>query len=283
MLATAAGYARRVCADLLPRPVTETEPLAPVLPGLVLPGVIVVGAMKCGTSAVHHYLDAHPDVAMSRTKELNFFNGPQTAPHDDAGEWWRSGHWHRGLEWYSAQLDAGAPDGAVRGESSPAYTSPRSPEVPARMAAVVPDVRLVYLVRDPLQRAVSQYAHHRRDGTEPRPLAEALLDPHSDYVARSRYCERLQPFLPWFDREQVRVVVQERLATRRAEEVAALYRHAGVDPSWRDARHERLVHVGSDRPEASPALRRAFQERVADDTERLRELLGDDLAEWGVR
>ncbi len=246
----------------------------------VLPGVIVVGAMKCATSAVHDYLDTHPDIAMSRIKELNFFNGPDTAPHDDPGEWWRTGQWHRGLGWYSAQLDPAAP---VRGESSPAYTSPRCPEVPSRMAAVVPDVRLVYLVRDPLDRAVSQYAHHRRDGTEPRPLAEALLDPRSEYVARSRYCERLEPFLALFPREQVRVVVQERLAARPAEEVAALHRHAGVDPCWRDDLHGRRVHVRSDRPEPSPELRAAFAERVADDVDRLRELLGDDLAEWSDR
>lgn len=256
-----------------------------VLPGTrpdvrVLPGVIVVGAMKCATSAVHDYLDAHPDIAMSPAKELNFFNGPETAPHDDPGEWWRSGQWHRGLDWYSSQLDL---DARVRGESSPAYTSPRFPEVPARMAAVVPGVRLVYLVRDPLERAVSQYAHHRRDGAEPRPLAEALLDPDSDYLARSRYAERLEPYLPLFDREQVRVVVLERLAARRAEEVAALYRHVGVEPTWRHERHERRVHVGGRHAEVSPELRRAFTERVADDSERLRQLLDDDLAEWSVR
>ena len=140
----------------------------------VLPGVIVIGAMKCATSAPHAYLDAHPDIAMSRTKELNFFNGPGVAPHDDAGSWWVTGQWHRGLEWYSAQFDADAP---VRGESSPAHTAPSCPEVAGRMASVVPDVRLVHLVRDPVERAVSEYAHHVRDGTERRPITEALLDP----------------------------------------------------------------------------------------------------------
>jgi hypothetical protein len=242
----------------------------------VLPGVIVIGAMKCATSALHEYLDAHPDIAMSRTKELNFFNGPEVAPHDDAGSWWVSGQWHRGLDWYSAQFDAAAP---VRGESSPAYTAPTCPEVAGRMASVVPDVRLVYLVRDPVERAVSQYAHHVRDGTERRPVAEALLDPDSQYVARSRFHERLEPFLTWFGPRQVHVVVRERLAARREDEIAAVYRHVGVDPTWQD-RHRQRFHVGSRPPELPAGLRAAFDERVRDDVERLRALLGDDLQEW---
>lgn len=226
-----------------------------------LPDVLVIGAMKCGTSAVHTYLDAHPDVAMSRPKELNFFNE----------------HWDRGLEWYAAQLDS---DAKVRGESSPGYTSPRFPEVAGRMADVVPWVRLVYLVREPLARALSQYAHHRREGTETRPVEEALLDPDSQYVARSRFHDRLAPYLSLFDREQMHVVVSERLRAHRETEVAAIYAHVGVDPAWRDETHQRLVHVGDAETEVSEPLRAAFLERTADDTRRLRELLDDDLQEW---
>jgi hypothetical protein len=244
----------------------------------VLPNVIVIGTMKCATSAVHTYLDAHPDIVMSRTKELNFFNGPEVAPHEDAGSWWLTGQWHRGLEWYSSQLD---PSARVRGESSPAYTSPSCPEVSARMAQVVADVRLVHLVRDPFERALSQYAHHHRDGTERRPVAEALLDPASEYVDRSRCVERVEPFLACLDRGQLHTIVQERLSSRRVAEVAALYRHVGVDPSWRDERLDRSIRVGRwGRPDVPPGLREAFDERVRDDVERLRSLVGDRLEEW---
>lgn len=242
---------------------------------LALPDVVVIGAMKCATSAVHTYLDAHPEVCMSRPKELNFFTGSPVAPHDDPSTWWRTGQWHRGVEWYAAQFD---PDAAVRGESSPGYTSPNAPEVAARMASVVPDARLVYLVREPVDRAVSQYAHHVRDGAEPRPLAEALLDPGSQYLARSRYLERLEPFLARFDRAQIHVVVAERLAADSGREMAAIYRHVGVDPDWRG---EHLsVHVGDTGVVASEELRREFRARVADDVRRLREVLDDDIEEW---
>lgn len=241
------------------------------------PDVIVIGAMKCGTSAVHEYLDAHPQISMSRTKELNFFNGPETPPHGDPESWWVTGQWHRGLDWYAAQFD---PDAPVRGESSPAYTSPSFPEVAHRMAEVVPDVRLLYLVRDPVDRAVSQYAHHRRDGAEQRSLEEAVLDAGSQYLARSRYFERLEPFLSRFRREQVHVVVQERLRDRRDTQISAIYRHVGVDPEWRDPRHQERFHVGDPGGEVPDPLRREIVARVADDAARLRDLIDDDLEEW---
>lgn len=241
-----------------------------------LPNVIVIGAMKCATSAVHAYLDSHPDVSMSRPKELNFFNGPDVAPHGDASTWWRQGQWHRGLAWYASQFD---PEASVRGESSPAYTSPSFPRAAERMAEVVPHTRLVYLVRDPVQRALSQYAHHRRDGTEQRPVREAILDPGSQYLSRGRYHERLAPYLSRFEREQIHTVVQERLLARRGPEVARLYQHVGVDPDWRDDSLDQRFHVGST-PEAPHDLRVQVRARVADDVDRLRELIGDDLPEW---
>jgi hypothetical protein len=242
-----------------------------------LPTVIVVGAMKCATSALHAYLDAHPDVQMSEPKELNFFNGPDHPPHDDPNRWWLDGQWHRGVDWYASCFDARFP---VRGESSPAYTSPTCPEVPARMASVVPDVRLLYLVRDPLARALSQYAHHRREGDEPRSPEEALLDPASQYVARSRYHERIEPFLHHFDRGRLRVVVQERLLSDRRAELAGVFAHLGLPAVWHEDHHTRRHHLGDLAPTVDEAVRAAFRAEVRDDVARLRALLDDDLEEW---
>jgi hypothetical protein len=242
-----------------------------------LPTTVVVGAMKCGTSALHTYLAAHPDIAMSEPKEVNFFFGPATPPPGSPDTWWRHGQWHRGQEWYAAHFDGRRP---VRGESSPGYTDPAHPEVPGRMAAVLPDVRLVYLVRDPVQRAVSQHRHHVRDGTEPRPPAEAVLDEDSQYLARSRYAERIAPFLEHFPREQLLVVVQERLLADRRGELRRVYRHVGADPDfWHPDLLER-VHVGGEEGDVPSLLRRRVWERVGDDVDRLCDLVGDELPEW---
>jgi hypothetical protein len=85
----------------------------------VLPNLIVIGAQKCGTTSLHYYLSLHPEIAMSRTKELHFF----------------SRRWRRGLRWYERQFRDPAP---IRGESSPSYAFyPVWRDVPERMAEVV--------------------------------------------------------------------------------------------------------------------------------------------------
>ena len=232
-----------------------------------LPNVVVIGAMKSGTTALHGYLAAHPRVSMAAIKEVNFFVGEEDP---------RVGRWHLGTEWYASLFDADAP---VRGESSPAYTSPDHPDVAARMAGVVPAARLVYLVRHPVDRAVSQYLHHRRDGAEQRPVEQALLDPQSQYVARSRFHERLQLFLRHFAREQLLVVVQERLLTDPAGQLRRVYGHVGADPQLSGAglsrrHHQRATH------QIPAELRAAVAERVTDDVAKLRTLMNDELEEW---
>lgn len=75
-----------------------------------LPNLVVIGAMKCGTSAVHRYLDGHPQIAMCGPKELNFFVGPEDA---------QAGNWYRGLDWYAAHFDASAPVAASLHPATP--------------------------------------------------------------------------------------------------------------------------------------------------------------------
>ena len=244
-----------------------------------LPNLVVVGAMKCGTTALHRYLAAHPQISMAQVKEANFFIGPDTAPHTDEGEWWRTGNWHRGVGWYASLFDADAP---VRGETSPGYTSPDSVVAAERMAAVIPEARLVYLVREPLERAVSQYDHHVRDGTERRPVAEALLDPASQYVDRSRFHERLQPYLELFDKERLHVVVSERLRTHRRAELRKVFAHAGADPDFWSADLNTSHHVGGAASAVDDSLRTRFRSLVADDVDRLRTLTDDAIPEWST-
>lgn len=226
-----------------------------------LPNVVVIGAMKCGTTALHHYLDAHPDVSMASQKETNFF----------------AQEWHRGLDWYATLFGADAP---VRGETSPGYTSPDHPQVPARMCSVLPDVRLIYLVRNPIDRAVSQYQHHRRGGAERRSLEEALLDARSQYVDRGRYYQRVRPFLDRFHHHQLFIVVQERLRHDRRSQLRRILEYAGADPHWWSAGMRMEWNVGQPASEVPRSTRAAFEERVTNDTNRLRDLMGDELPEW---
>jgi hypothetical protein len=240
-----------------------------------LPNLVVIGAMKCGTTALHDLLARHPQIAMSRPKELNFFFGPT-----EATVRWSAGNWPRGLDWYTSHFDADVP---LRGESSPGYTSPDHPEVAQRMAATIPGARLVYLVRDPIARALSQYDHHRADGAERRGLTEALTDPASQYLSRGRYHERLMPFLSHFDRGQIMVVAQEDLRDDRAATLRRVLGFLGADPSlWRAPAAPPPSGAGDRVAALDPRLRARLAGALHDDAERLRAFTGQPLAAWSV-
>jgi hypothetical protein len=215
---------------------------------------VVIGSMKCGTTSLHHYLSAHPDLVLPPEKEVNFFFG---ADPDGPGNLWQ------GVDWYRARLPA---DGRLRGDVSPGYTSPDHPDAAERIAELAPRARLLYLVRDPLDRAVSQYRHHRRDGTEPRPIEEALLDPDSHYVLRSRYADRLAPFLERFDAAQIAVVDHANLLRDTGATVASICRFIGVaDRRQPDVFGERLNGAGSPPPPVDATVASGFRALVADD------------------
>src|SRR5919106_4193832 len=98
-----------------------------------LPTFVIIGAQKCGTTALHSYLSRHPEVSMSRPKELDFFV--------------EGANWEKGVDWYRSRFDGAA---KARGESSPNYTAhPMLAGVPERMAELVPDAKLIFMVRDP--------------------------------------------------------------------------------------------------------------------------------------
>jgi hypothetical protein len=195
-----------------------------------LPNLIVIGGLKCGTTSLHHYLNLHPQVAMSRPKELNFFVTEL--------------NWELGPEWYVSHFDREAP---VRGETSPHYTNlPRFDGVPERMHDVLgAQARIIYMVRDPIDRMLSHYLHNVGGGYETRPLSEALSNPDSAYVERSRYAMQLQPYLQSFDRAHVLVVANEELAGEREATMRRVFGFAGVTDDFTSEQFAREWETGS--------------------------------------
>jgi hypothetical protein len=213
-----------------------------------LPNLIVIGAAKGGTTSLHNYLAAHPQIAMSRLKELSFFAdrpdldslpGLDAFDRERAGR--RRGQWSRGIGWYRAQFDFSAP---VRGESSPIYTRPGFAYCPDRIAEVLPDVKLVFCARDPVERAISAYRHVHSTGGDPRPV-EAALAPGAMYALVSRYGELLERYLALFRPEQLLVVDSADLDSRRAETLAGIFRFVGVDDTFWSVELERRWNTAS--------------------------------------
>jgi len=232
-----------------------------------MPNVIVIGAMKCGTSALHYYLDMHPEISMSSPKELNFFCGDpevggllaDAAPSELSIMRHTARNWARGPEWYAANFDPGA---ICRGEASPNYTAPWHPGAAGRIASLVPNVSLIFLVRDPFDQIVSQYMHYRDGGNEPRPLVEAVANPHGIYLERTRYHARLSPFLDSFPRDQILVIDQQDLRSRRRETLARVFGFLGVDDTFWSPRLERIRHSSGAKGRRSRLLRRIQYSRI---------------------
>ena len=279
-----------------------------------LPDFIIIGTMKGGTTALHHDLGRHPDIATSATKELDFFiEGPSRF------SW---GNWDRGLDWYKSHFRSTR---RLCGEASPNYTNyPRFPDVPARMHGILPQAKLIYVVRHPVERVLSHWVHRYAAGREALPFQEALESDADLYLQRSCYALQLRQFLAFYPRDQVFVTSQERLLARRAETLQDVVAFLGVSKD-RMPRPSRLRHesrrkrrdsaagkflrelpsrVGVDRlspdlswgvgqalsypfsravprPVLSDALRAQLLDHFRDDVRDLHELTGRTFSEWG--
>ncbi|MCY4342338.1 MAG: sulfotransferase [Gammaproteobacteria bacterium] len=126
-------------------------------------GFMIVGAQKCGTSALWEYLGAHPQVGMSSPKEVQLFSSP-----DYSSEWSPQEIDRRYAPWFRH-----CPEAAVRGEVTPIYLF--FPEVAAQLKRYNPDLKLIVLLRDAAERAISNYYMERARGKEKAPLWLALL------------------------------------------------------------------------------------------------------------
>jgi hypothetical protein len=189
-----------------------------------LPDFVVIGVMKSGTTSFAAYLDQHPQVAVSKPKEPNFFADP--------------GNWDKGLEWYKSLFPGNV---QVVGEASVFYTMmPEYGGAAERIRSTIPEVRLIYLVRDPIERMRSMFIHRadKHQGTG-RSLAESIeLQPA--YVEISRYGHQLEPYLELFGEEQILVLTTDELRTNPDAVLSRAFRHIGVDPAVRVPAEELL-------------------------------------------
>lgn len=263
--------------------------------------------MKCGTTSLHRYLDTHPEIAMSRDKELRFFLGKQK--------------WRLGVDWYATQFASGT---RIRGESTPGYTAKaRHPGVPARMHSIVPDARLIYMVRDPIERVVSHWVHAVYEGWEERAFEVAADDEW--YLDRSRYWSQISGYLEHYPRDRILVIEMHDLAEDRAATLRRVYEFLDVDPDvpvprerWKNRTTDKRAKTRAgkwlersrlgralerlpqrwyyrlrdpiylpftrriDRPTMTARVRASLVETLHDDANRFREFAGRDFADWSV-
>ncbi len=276
-----------------------------------LPNLIIIGARKCATTSLHYYLGLHPQIAMSREKELHFFLLER--------------NWPQGIGWYRSNFVGEA---QIHGEASTSYTMfPQYRGVPERMYSVVPEAKLIYVVRDPLERIVSDYIHEYAREQERREISEALAGMEcSPYVCRSRYYMQLERYLDFFSPRSILILTSEELYRHRQETMQEVFRFLGVDDTFFPRRFSRIKHPSSHkrrktsigcflartlvmdavtrlpfgirgkvetllyfpfsrkiaRPTLDENLREALIDYLADDINRLRAYTGQDFEEWCI-
>jgi hypothetical protein len=242
----------------------------------VAPDFVLIGAMKAGSTSLHRQLEAHPRLFLTRPKEPEFFS----LRYEEPG----AADWYRGL------FRRAQPEQRL-GEASTGYTRwPQIQGVPERLAAANPDVRLVYMLRAPVERAVSHWRHRMLEeaeaGRAPRPLGEALAD-WPEIVDSSRYLRQVEQYLRCLPREQLLVVTLDEMGADAPGTLARIQRFLGVDVDPRlgsrrlhanragELGARREVVRGIRRLEALPGARRLARLLPGDVRGRLRRRLLD--------
>ena len=238
----------------------------------------MIGAQKAGTTALYAYLRWHPRITGPSWKEVSYFDR----------------HYPRGVGWYRGQFPLRS-RGRLVGEASPGYVF--HPLAPARVRETVPAAKLIVLLRDPVDRALSHYHHEVALAREPLSFEEAL-DAEEErtrgeeerlvrepgyfshawwdftYVARGRYAEQLERWFGVFQREQLLVLASEELAAEPEATYRRVLDFLGAPPHSL-ARYPRVYEQRYE--QMAPATRGRLAETFAEPNRHLYELLGRDF------
>ncbi len=181
---------------------------------------IIVGAMKSGTTSLGFHLGRHPQVCIPRG-EVHFFENEK--------------NYRKGLGWYERQIrrhETGRT--VVRGEKTTAYTY--HPDVPERIHRAFPQTRLVWILREPVERAYSNYIHAFRTGAVRGSFEEAVENEaeqmkksiYFGFLERSRYAKQIARYLKYFSRERMHFILFEHFIRNVGDELGRLFDFIGV-------------------------------------------------------
>jgi hypothetical protein len=254
-----------------------------------LPDFLIIGAQKAGTTALYSYLRRHPEITGPIWKEVSFFDR----------------RYARGVAWYRGHFPTVLRHAYIRrrhghdpivGEASPSYLF--HPLAPQRVAGLLPEVRLIAILRDPVDRAHSHYHHEVALGREHLSFEDALAredermrgeleriqaDPRyfsrawwsHTYLARGRYAEQLERWLAVFPRDRLLVLTSEELAAEPARTYGRVLEFLGAAP-FELASFPRLLERQYE--DMNSETRARLAEDFAEPNRRLEELLGRELA-----
>ena len=180
-----------------------------------LPDFVIIGGMKCGTSSLYTYLGQHPQLFSSNYKEIRYFS------HDE--------HYALGESWYRAHFPktADVPDGALVFEASPDYLF--YPDAPGRMADLRPDIKLIALLRNPTERAISHYFHDIKKGQGQGDILDAMQNNFTIYRPKGIYKNQLELYHRLFPSENMLILNSEMFFEDPASTLKTVFEFLDVD------------------------------------------------------
>lgn len=259
----------------------------------VMPTFLIIGAAKCGTTSLYNYLLQHPQVLPCFTKEVHYFDY-----YYHKGEKWYRSHFPSIAETQRCQQTNGLP--CSTGESSPYYLA--HPLAPERVQADLPNVKLICMLRNPVDRAISSYNNQVRLGIETLKDFESAIDSEEDriegheerlrsdpsyssfehkyfsYFKRGCYAEQLENWYKYFPRDQVLVIQSEPFFTHPSVAFRQVVDFLGLK-NWEPPRYM-VFNAGGEYREMKTELRSRLLERYQPHNEKLFELLGRRFEGW---
>lgn len=250
-----------------------------------LPDFLIIGTQKGGTSSLHRYLAQHPDILPPTVKEVHFFDGGRTPEIDTFA---------LGTDWYRGHFPEPA-EGKLLFESTPRYLF--GPECAGRIKSLLPEAKLIVLLREPAERAISHYFHNVRMGREPLRIEEAfeaeaeriatwqndlmkIEAGHYSYKSRGMYAEQLRLYFSCFDRNSVMIIQSERFFADEAGILSLVLDFLAVSPTSRAVNFTRR-NVGVNKAPVDAAVVAHLRNEFRDANEDLFNLIGQRYDSWG--
>ncbi|MEM8829548.1 MAG: sulfotransferase domain-containing protein [Cyanobacteria bacterium P01_G01_bin.19] len=249
----------------------------------IMPSFLIIGAKKCGTTSLFNYLCQHPNIGEPTWKEVSYFNI----------------YYGRGNAWYKSFFPISLPkldsQDLITGEATASYIC--HPQAPARIVATIPQVKLIALLRNPIDRAYSHYHHTKRIGKETLSFEDAIaqeelrvkqLENESKelglksspaynytYLASGMYAKQLKNWLKYFDREQLLILKSEDFFDYPAAKFKQVLNYLKL-PNWSPKKYQKYNH-NSYSQEIKPSTRQFLAEYFQSHNQKLYELLGVDF------
>ena len=243
-----------------------------------LPNFIIIGAAKSATTTLTTILPQHPDVFISKPKEPKFFGR----------------YYEKGWDWYASRFTKGE-SYRLRGEGSTMYSSQLKSfrHTPELMHRYLPDAKLIYIVRHPLDRIVSQWRHYRGRNPDCPDFSQLMSDRHLRrlIVGCSMYYQRLSSFRKYFPDDQIYCMTFEDLLSKPRQSLRQMMRYLGVSPKVRKMldsngnlpKENPAGDKGRDyveKPEWDPDVKQRVLRKIQPDTQQMLAYMGKPLDFW---